>query len=57
MKHNYLIDMQGQSLASLLNDDLMDSIVLSSSLPLSKEHRIRRFRPERENRSSRLSAR
>ena len=48
MKYNPLLNMQGQSIASLLSDDWMENINSSCKVSAPKYPRIRKFRPGRE---------
>ena len=48
MKYNPFLNMQGQSLASLLSDDWMDSLSYSREITIAKSPRVRKFRPDRE---------
>ena len=48
MKYNPFLDVLGQSLASVLSDDRMDSISASLSSPSGKFPRVRKFHPGRE---------
>lgn len=48
MKYNPFLDVLGQSLASVLSDDRMDSISASLSSPSGKYPRVRKFHPGRE---------
>ena len=48
MKYNPLLDMQGQSLASLLSDDWTESVSSSWRAPAPRYPCVRKFRPGRE---------
>lgn len=48
MKYNPFLNMQGQSLATIMSDDWMDSLSYTCEIAMAKTPRVRKFRPGRE---------